>query len=126
MNCYICTFRLTPSNELTKSWNAQNVSRFLLANESETACMSRISDLELGSTGKKKDRRGGNISKMVDLRKKLLFSKLIRVAKYTGKMPFLDPRCHLSIPIAPESEMATIGIHWEEEEPSRSQCLKNG
>ena len=29
------------------------------------------------------------------------------------------PKYHQGIPIAPESEMATSGIHWEEEEPSR-------
>ena len=41
-------------------------------------------------------------------------------------MPILGPRYHLGIPIAPESEMATSGIHWEEEEPSNMDYLKNG
>ena len=35
------------------------------------------------------------------------------------KIAILGPKYHLGIPIAPESEMATNGIHWEEEEPSR-------
>ena len=63
---------------------------------------------------------------MVDLRKKFLFSKLISVVKCVAKMPFLGTKYHLGIPIAPESEMATSGIHWEEEEPSNREYLKNG
>ena len=38
----------------------------------------------------------------------------------------LGPKYHLGIPIAPELEMATSGILWEEEEPSSSQYLENG
>ena len=56
-------------------------------------------------------RKAANISKTVDLRKKFLFSKLISITKYAEKMPFLGPKYHLRISIAPESEMAKSGIH---------------
>ena len=41
-------------------------------------------------------------------------------------MQIMGPKYHLGISIAPESEMATSGIHWEEEEPSNREYLKNG
>ena len=57
---------------------------------------------------RKKFRRAANISKTVDLRKKFLFPNGISVKKYVSKMPFLGPRYHLGIPIAPESEIRRV------------------
>ena len=56
----------------------------------------------------KKFRRAANISKTVDWRKKFLFPNWISVPRYVSNMPFLGPRYHLGIPIAPESEMRRV------------------
>ena len=60
------------------------------------------------------------------LKEKVSFSKLDQRHKIRKENAILGPIYYLGIPIAPESEMATSGIHWEEEEPSNREYLKNG